>query len=63
MQEGTSETKVHTGFRLTKKNYMLLEELENDLGINKTSIMNMILTLIKKDKSVLIGLIKSAIKK
>lgn len=63
MQEVTSETKVHTGFRLTKKNYKLLEELEKDLGINKTSIMNMILTLIKKDKSVLISLIKSAIKK
>jgi hypothetical protein len=63
MQGDTSETKVHTGFRLTKNNYKLLEELENDLGINKTSIMNMILTLIKKDKSVLIGLIKSAIKK
>lgn len=63
MQEGASETKVHTGFRLTQNNYKLLEELESDLGINKTSIMNMILTLIKKDKSVLIGLIKSALKK
>jgi len=58
-----SEEKIHTGFRLTKKNYNLLEELENDLGINKTSVMNMILSLIKKDKSVLINLIKSAISK
>lgn len=58
-----SEQKIHTGFRLTKKNYQLLEDLENDLGINKTSVMNMILSLIKKDKSVIINMIKSAITK
>ncbi len=58
-----TEEKVHTGFRLTKNNYKLLEELENDLGINKTSVMNMILNLIKKDKAVLIDLIRSAIAK
>lgn len=57
------EQKIHTGFRLTKNNYKLLEDLENELGINKTSIINMILSLIKKDKSVLIHLIKSAISK
>ena len=56
------ELKIHTGFRLTKNNYKLLEDLENDLGINKTSVINMILSLIKKDKSILINLIKSAIK-
>ena len=55
------EEKVHTGFRLTKNNYRLLEDLEKELGINKTSVINMILSLIKKDKSVLIKLIKSAI--
>jgi len=59
----SGELKIHTGFRLTKNNYKLLEDLENDLGINKTSVINMILSLIKKDKSVLINLIKSAITK
>lgn len=58
-----SELKIHTGFRLTKNNYQLLENLEKDLGINKTSVINMILSLIEKDKSVLINLIKSAITK
>ena len=58
----SNELKIHTGFRLTKNNYKLLEDLENDLGINKTSVINMILSLIKKDKSILINLIKSAIK-
>lgn len=57
----SAELKIHTGFRLTKNNYKLLEDLEKDLGINKTSVINMILSLIKKDKSVLINLIKSAI--
>lgn len=58
-----AELKIHTGFRLTKNNYTLLEDLEKDLGINKTSVINMILSLIKKDKSVLINLIKTAISK
>jgi len=58
-----TDQKIHTGFRLSKKNYQLLEDLEKDLGINKTSVINMILSLIKKDKSVLINLIKSAIAK
>ncbi len=61
--DNLSQHKVHTGFRLTKTNYKLLEELEKDLGINKTSVINMILSLIKKDKTVLINLLKSAIKK
>jgi len=59
----TTELKIHTGFRLTKENYKLLEILEKDLGLNKTSVVNMILSLIEKDKSVLINLIKSAITK
>lgn len=57
------DLKVHTGFRLSKKNYVLLENLENDLGINKSGVINMILSLIEKDKSVLVNLIKSAITK
>ena len=57
------ELKIHTGFRLTKENYKLLENLEKDLGINKTSVVNMILALIEKDKSVLVNLIQSAIVK
>ena len=66
MQTNTKDStdlRIHTGFRLTKKNYTLLENLEKDLGINKTSVVNMILSLIEKDKSVLIKLIQSAIKK
>lgn len=63
VKKENTDQKVHTGFRLSKNNYKLLEELENDLGINKSGVINMILSLIKKDKSVLISLIKSAISK
>ena len=48
--KNSTELKIHTGFRLTKNNYKLLENLEKDLGINKTSVVNMILSLIEKDK-------------
>lgn len=63
VKKENNNQKVHTGFRLSKNNYKLLEELENDLGINKSGIINMILSLIKKDKSVLISLIRSALLK
>ena len=62
-RKSSIELKIHTGFRLTKENYKLLENLEKDLGINKTSVVNMILALIEKDKSVLVNLIQSAIVK
>ena len=62
-KKDSGELKIHTGFRLTKDNYKLLEDLEGDLGINKTSVLNMILSLIEKDKAVLINLIKSALLK
>lgn len=61
-EKDTAQMKVHTGFRLTQNNYELLEDLEKDLGINKSSVVNMILSLIKKDKTVLANLIESAIK-
>lgn len=59
----SNNLKIHTGFRLSKENYKLLENLEQNLGINKTSVVNMILSLIEKDKSILLNLIKSAINK
>jgi hypothetical protein len=62
-KQSSTELKIHTGFRLSQENYKLLEKLEKDLGINKTSVVNMILSLIEKDKSILVNLIKSAIKK
>jgi hypothetical protein len=55
------EKKVHAGFRLTKKNIDLIKELENSLGINKTSVVDMILTMVGKDKEHFAKLIRKAI--
>lgn len=62
-KEEVSNLKIHTGFRLSQDNFKLLESLEKDLGINKTGVVNMILSLIDKDKDILVGLIKTAIQK
>lgn len=55
--------KIPQGFRLSQENITLLEELENSFGINKTSIVDMILTLIRRDKRIIISLISAAITK
>jgi len=57
------KNKIPQGFRLSEENIKLLEDLENSFGINKTSIVDMILTLIRKDKNIIIKLIASAITK
>jgi len=61
-KEENNQHKIYTEFRLSRTNYKLLEELENELGMNKTIVINLILALIKKDKSVFVDLFKSAIK-
>ena len=60
-QKNNVDLKIHTGFRLTSDNYKLLEKLEGDLGLNKTGVVNMILTLIDNDRNVLVNLISKAI--
>ncbi|MEA3504603.1 MAG: hypothetical protein U9R32_05335 [Bacteroidota bacterium] len=57
------QNKIPQGFRLSQENIKLLEELETSFGINKTSIVDMILTLIRRDKRILISLISAAITK
>ena len=57
----SKEKKVHTGFRLSQSNLELLEEYERSLGINKTNVMDMILTVIRKDDQLMIDLIRKAL--
>jgi len=54
------EKKIHTGFRLSKENYKMLEIYENNLGLNKTGVIDMILTVIRKDEKLMIYLIRKA---
>lgn len=55
------DRKVHTGFRLSKDNVKMIQRYENNLGINKTSVVDMILTVVRKDERLVLDLIKKAI--
>ncbi len=58
---GLKEKKVHVGFRLTRENIDMINELEEKLGISKTSVVDMILTMVKHDKNHFISLIREAV--
>ena len=53
--------KVLTGFRLSESNAKFIEDTSKRLGLNKTSALDMLLTVMRKDKSVLNSLIQKAL--
>lgn len=55
------DLKIHTGFRLSKQNIDFIEDTGNSLGLNKTSTLDMLLTIIRKNPNTLSELIKKAI--
>ena len=55
------EKKIHTGFRITKENHELLEFYEKNLGINRTSVLELILKISGHDKDMMLNLLKKAI--
>lgn len=55
------EKKIHTGFRITKENHDLLKFYEKSLGLNRTSVLELILTVSGKDKKMMLTLLKKAI--
>jgi hypothetical protein len=57
------ETKVHTGFRLSKNNLDFIEDMGNSLGLNKTNVVDMILTIVRNDTALVVKLIKNSITK
>lgn len=57
------ETKVHTGFRLSKNNLDFIEDMGNSLGLNKTNVVDMILTVVRNDTALVVRLIKDSITK
>jgi len=59
MEKG--KKKVLTGFRLSEENLKFIEETGGKLGINKTSVLDMLLTMIRKDKGMLTALIRKAL--
>jgi hypothetical protein len=55
------EKKVHTGFRITKENLDLLKFYEKNLGLNRTGVLELILTISGRDKKMMLSLLKKAI--
>ncbi len=55
------EKKIHTGFRITKENHDLLKFYEKNLGLNRTGVLELILTISGKDKGMMLSLLKKAI--
>lgn len=55
------EKKIHTGFRISQENHELLKFYEKNLGLNKTGVLELILTISGKDKKMMLTLLKNAI--
>ncbi len=55
------QKKVLTGFRLSEGNVKFIEDTGKKLGINKTSVLDMMITVVRKDKKFLSGLIQKAL--
>lgn len=53
--------KVLTGFRLSEGNLRFIEETGEKLGMNKTSVLDMLLTVIRRDKTILTDMIRKAL--
>jgi len=57
----TKDLKIHTGFRLSKQNLQFIEKTGSSLGLNKTNVLDMFITILRKDPKVLSSLIQKAV--
>ena len=55
------QKKILTGFRLSEGNMRFIEDTGKKLGLNKTSALDMLLTLMRTDKKLLSSLIQKAL--
>lgn len=53
--------KIHTGFRLSKSSYDSLNYYQKHLGISRTSVLELLLTVASKDKQMMLNLLKKAV--
>jgi hypothetical protein len=53
--------KIHTGFRLTKSSHDILSYYQKHLGISRTSVLELLLTVAAKDKRMMLNLLKKAV--
>ena len=55
------DLKIHTGFRLSRKNIQFIEKTGDSLGLNKTSTLDMLITIIRTNPNTLTSLITKAL--
>lgn len=55
------DNKIHTGFRLSRQNLQFIEKTGNSLGLNKTSMLDMLITIMRNNPQALSSLIKKSI--
>lgn len=55
------DLKVHTGFRLSRQNIKFIEDTGKSLGLNKTSTLDMLITILRNNPKELTGLIIKSI--
>ena len=53
--------KVLTAFRLSEGNLKFIDETGLKLGMNRTSVLDMLLTVVKRDKALLTEMIRQAL--
>ncbi len=53
--------KILTGFRLSEGNLKFIDETGEKLGMNRTSVLDMMLTVVRRDKGVLTDMIRKAL--
>ena len=51
------DTKIHTGFRLSRQNLQFIEKTGESLGLNKTSTLDMLITVMRNNPGTLTSLI------
>jgi ribosomal protein L30/L7E len=55
------ENKTFVGLRLSKENLQLIDKISQSLGLNKTSSIELILTVVRKDEKLLMKMIQKAL--
>ncbi len=53
------DNKIHTGFRLSQQNIKFIEDKGKLLGLNKTNMLEMMITLMRNNPKALSELIKN----
>ncbi len=57
----TKDNKIHTGFRLSQQNLKFIEDKGKSLGLNRTNMLDMLITIMRNNPKAVSNLIQKAI--